>query len=330
MNDFVWLRTFFTLFSSGLLLSIPWLLLGITLSSAFLIWTDEQQWVANFPRNRLLSTLVGSALGFLLPVGQLGSIPVTRRLLLQGAPIPLAISFLIAAPTLNLFTLAMTVFRLDYQPLLIFLRVALTWLMAIVIGLAFSVYRVPHWEDKADIKAPLASIPLLRSGALIPPATENEPRKGGLVFRSGVNPVASYALSRKLQLFGRNIIEEFQEFGGMLILGTAIAAGISVWLSPSELYRWAEFNPTKQLASLLLLGLTLPIGAFNNVSLVEPLTERIWLGSLVSLLLLGSLLNLQSLMLWITTFRLRPLLYLVLLIVLLVILFSGVTNFYLT
>ena len=323
-------QQFLTLFFSGLLLAFPWLLLGITLSSAFLIWTDEQQWVANFPRNRLLSTLVGSLLGFLLPVGQLGSIPVTRRLLLQGAPIPLAISFFIAAPTLNFLTLGITILRLDFQPRLIFLRVALTWLMAIVIGLVFSVYRVPRWENPAEQTVPLAKIPLLRSGVLVPVTTKDQPRQGGLVFGSGVNPISGYSLARKLQLFGRNIIEELQEFGSVLILGTVIAAALDFWLVPEGLLRWAGYAPTEQLSVMLLMGLLLPLGAFSNLGVVTPLTEQVWLGGLLGFLLLGSLLNLQSLALWLTTFRLHPLIYLIVLIGLLVTLFSGVTNFYLT
>lgn len=129
MINLVEFNLFLDLLGSALLLSLPWLLLGIIISSTFLIWTDEQKWVANFPRNRLLSSLVGSALGFLLPLGAFGSVPLVRRLLLQGAPIPLAVSFLVAAPTLNIFAIVRVLSSRQSQYGLIFLCISCSWLM---------------------------------------------------------------------------------------------------------------------------------------------------------------------------------------------------------
>jgi uncharacterized membrane protein YraQ (UPF0718 family) len=332
MNDFVLLSQFVTLLSSALLLSLPWLLLGITLSSTFLIWTDEQKWVANFPRNRLLGSLVGSALGFLLPVGSLGSVPIARRLLLQGAPIPLAVSFLIAAPILNVLAIAEILLTLQHQPRLMFLQIALTWFVAIVFGLIFSTYRISRQAENDEESAPLINIPLLRSGALIPLKSSHESlqRTGGLIFGSGVNPIAEFSWSQKLQLFGRNIIEEFQEFGGALVLGTAIACGILLFFPQAFLIQWADQQPIAQTLMMMGLGFLMPLGAFNHQGFVVPSLDQVWLGASLGFLLLSALLNLQSLALWLITFRWRPLIYLLLLIVLFVFLFAMITNFYLT
>ena len=332
MNDFVLLRQFVTLLSSSLLLSLPWLLLGITLSSTFLIWTDEQKWVSNFPRNRLLGSLVGSALGFLLPVGSLGSVPIARRLLLQGAPIPFAISFLIAAPLLNVLAIAEILFSLHHQPRLIFLQIVLTWFMAIVFGLIFSTYRVSRQAEGDDELAPLVNIPLLRSGALIPLQSNPDPlqRSGGLIFGSGVNPIADFSWSQKLQLFGRNIIEETQEFGGILVLGTAIAAGIVLFLPQSFLLQWANQQPITQTLVTMSFGFLLPLGSFNHQGFMVPLLDQVWLGASLGFFLLSALLNLQNLALWLVTFRWRPLIYLLALLLLFVFLFAMITNFYLT
>ncbi|MEB3227936.1 MAG: permease [Synechocystis sp.] len=332
MNDFVLLGQFVTLLSSALLLSLPWLLLGITLSSTFLIWTDEQKWVANFPRNRLLGSLVGSTLGFLLPVGALGCVPIARRLLLQGAPIPFAVSFLMAAPILNVLTITDILFTQSHQPRLIFLQISLTWLMAIIFGLIFSTYRVSRQAENDEDGAPLVHIPLLRSGALIPLQAKEEPhqRQGGMIFGSGVNPIADFSWSQKLQLFGRNIIEELQEFGGVLVLGTAIAAGIVLFLPQSLLLQWADQQPITQTLVMMGFGFLMPLGSFNHQAFVVPLLDHVWLGASLGCLLLSALLNLQSLSLWLATFRWRPLLYLLGLLLLFVFAFAMITNYYLS
>lgn len=332
MINFASLHLFLNLLGGALLLSLPWLLLGIVLSSTFLIWTDEQKWIANFPRNRLLSSLVGSSLGFLLPLGALGSVPLVRRLLLQGAPIPLAISFLVAAPTLNLIAISEVLFSSQSDHGLIFLRISLTWLMAIVIGLIFSSYRLPRQRENEGEENALVNIPLLRSGALISlqSTQENSPRQGGLIFGSGVNPVADFSWPQKLYLFGRNIIEEFQEFGGILILGTAIACGINVFFPQEWLWQWAGQGPVRQTLAMMAWALLMPLGNFTYSALLAPLWEQLWWGAGLGFFLLGSLLNLQTLSLWLVTLRLRPLAYLSALTTLFVFLFAMVTNFYLT
>ena len=99
------LKYIYTLFVSNLLISLPFLLLGIVISSGLLVFVDEHQLVAKLPRTRILAVIIGSSLGFLLPFGQYGNLPIVRRLLLQGLPIPLCVSFLVASPTVNPFVI---------------------------------------------------------------------------------------------------------------------------------------------------------------------------------------------------------------------------------
>ncbi len=244
----------------------------------------------------------------------------------------MAVSFLIAAPILNVLAIAEILLTLNHQPRLMFLQIALTWFVAIVFGLIFSTYRVSRQAENDEDTAPLINIPLLRSGALIPLKSSHElfPPSGGLIFGSGVNPIADFSWSQKLHLFGRNIIEEFQEFGGALVLGTAIACGIVLFFPQAFLLQWADQQPIAQTLVMMGLGFLMPLGAFNHQAFVVPLLDQVWLGASLGFLLLSALLNLQSLVLWLVTFRWRPLIYLLLLIVLFVFLLAIITNFYLT
>ncbi len=95
------LHNAFTLFLSLLVEAIPFLLLGVLLSSFLLLVVDERNLIAKFPRNPVLGALVGSCVGFLFPVCECGNVPVARRLLLKGVSPAVSISFLLAAPTIN-------------------------------------------------------------------------------------------------------------------------------------------------------------------------------------------------------------------------------------
>ena len=95
------LNNAFTLFLSLLVEAIPFLLLGVLLSSVLLIFIDERWLLAHVPKHPVLGAFVGSCIGFLFPVCECGNVPVARRLIMQGIPLPVAIGFLIAAPTVN-------------------------------------------------------------------------------------------------------------------------------------------------------------------------------------------------------------------------------------
>ncbi len=69
----------FTLFLSLLVEAMPFLLLGVLLSSSLLFLISEKQLIAKLPKNPVLGSLVGSCIGFLLC--ESGNISVARRLL---------------------------------------------------------------------------------------------------------------------------------------------------------------------------------------------------------------------------------------------------------
>jgi hypothetical protein len=118
------LNNAFTIFLSLLVEAIPFLLLGVVLSGLLLLFIDEGKLVAAMPRNPILGAFVGSCAGFLFPVCECGNVPVARRLLMQGVPMPVAVGFLLAAPTINPVVIWSTWVAFRDQPEIVVLRVA--------------------------------------------------------------------------------------------------------------------------------------------------------------------------------------------------------------
>ena len=319
------LPTPITLFLSYLSLAWPFLLLGVVISSALMAFTDEHRWVARFPRNRLLGSLVGSGLGLLLPVGQLGCLPIVRRFLIQGAPLPLVISFGLAAPTINLVTIYLMFGPLASQPRLIFLRLLLTWFLAIVIALVFSTYR--EATPATPEAVPLSKIPLLYAGSLVAKARVTDPlqRSGNLVYESSFDPVHRWDWSLKWRLFLDNTSQELREWGGVLVVMTALAAGIQSILPQAHWIDWAT-TPVRQILVMMIWAVCFPFGSIFNAAFVVPLLEQFWSGALLAFLILGSILNLQTLGLGLIAFHWRPLLYLGLLVMQLTFIFALAVN----
>ncbi len=228
----------YTLFISHLLGSLPFLILGILVSSGLLVFIDEHQLADKLPRSRILTVIIGSSFGLLLPLGQYGNIPVIRRLLLQGVPIPLCISFLIASPTVNPFVIRNSWQLLGNHPRLLFLRILGAWLIAIMIGLVFSAYS--EKSVTLDEKTPILRTrsTLVRSGTILPFLDNSQPlhRAGNLIYEYQGTMGVSLSLWQKLSLFFDNLIREFLELGSILIIGAVISTAFKLFFPKHNLW----------------------------------------------------------------------------------------------
>jgi uncharacterized protein len=317
----------FTLFLSALIEAVPFLLLGILVSSWLLVFVDDRQFALKLPRNRILGAIFGSGLGAIVPVGQYGNIPVTRRLLLQGVPIPIAISFLVAASTVNPIVLWTTWKAFRTQPEMIFLRIMLAWVVAFVIGCIFSTYqdRLPTEEDADGIESRST---LLRSGSFLESLPQSNPlhRVGNLVYDYPTTKQhKSWKLS--LKLFVENVARESIELGSFLVIGCAIASICRAFLPQATILDWE--NPVTQILAMLLFGAVWSINSvtasFSFSIAIAPLLK----GSLIAFLLFGSIINLKTIALMLSVFRPKFVLYLLILAAQSIFLLALSVNFYL-
>ncbi|MFN5516069.1 MAG: permease [Cyanobacteriota bacterium] len=286
-----------TCFVSYLCVTLPSLLLGTLISSLLLVWTDRQRWIGRLPQNRLLGSLLGAGLGILFPLGGVGAAPVARRLLRQGAPLPVVAAFWVAAPTLNWAAVVLTLTFLAGQPKLIFLRIALTWIAALLAGLWFSLYG----------ESPTR---LLREPRVKAEDTEVDPlhQSGNLHYGSEFAPLSQRSLGEKLRLSVQALGDEFLELAGIVVLTSALAALIAVFFPLAQALTWAV-TPSQQVFLMLGLGAVFPLNGIFNVSFLVPYLETLWSGALLGFLLLGAWVNLQTLGLGLALLRGRAWLY---------------------
>ncbi|MDJ0714676.1 MAG: permease [Prochloraceae cyanobacterium] len=320
----------FTLFLSLLAGAIPFLLLGILLSSLLMVSIDKLKANIHFPRNPILGAIFGSFLGLLLPVGQYGNLPVARRLLLEGIPKAVAMSFLVAAPTLNPVTIWLTWTAFSQQPKIFFLRILFIWLIAIIIGCIFSarldrkysrqIEETKHLEDGFN---------LLRTGTFL--LVENESKSlykvGKLSYGYKQHSPNKKSFSGKLNLILDNSIRELVELGAVLVIGCAIATFIQIVFSQTQIFDLAQ-SPATRIIALLLLGIVLSIGSIGNTLFIATLSSDFTGGSVLAFLLFSSIVDLKSSVSFLWVFRLRVAIYLSIVSLLLTFLLSLAIDFY--
>jgi uncharacterized membrane protein YraQ (UPF0718 family) len=317
-----------TLFFSLLVEAIPFLLLGVLFSSLLLFFVDERKLIAAMPRNPLLAALAGSLIGCLFPVCECGNVPVARRLLMQGAPSSMAVGFLLAAPTVNpiVFWATWTAFR--DQPEIVFMRVGFSLLIATIVGWIFSVQvdlrpllqptvaravssTVTKPAAPSSKSANESASILLQSGTFIlgqpgQPLRLDDDLQGTTVIPPST---LSKPLADRLPLVLDNIISELRELGGVLVLGTAIAALIQVAIPREIILNLGQGQVTSIVAMMILawvVSICSTVDSFFALSFASTFTS----GSLLAFLVFGPMIDVKNIGLLLSIFRGRAIVYL--------------------
>ncbi len=303
----------FTLFLSLLVEAIPFLLLGVVLSSVLLIFVDERWLIARMPKNPILGALVGSCVGFIFPVCECGNVPVARRLISQGVPIHVAVGFLLAAPTVNPIVIWSTWIAFHDRPEIVVLRVVFSLLIATIVGYVFSVQ-----TDLKPILQPAIVLGMIRSQPKL--STGSSLLDGGDFMLGSLGSAPQRMTQEMMQppkrsarenfnLLLDNVVQELRELGGVLVVGSAVAAAIQT-LTPRDVIVMLGEGPILSIVVMMILAGSISIcstvDSFFALSFAAAFTN----GSLLAFLVFGPMFDLKSIGLMLSIFKPKAIFYL--------------------
>ncbi|WP_241488102.1 permease [Leucobacter japonicus] len=266
---------FVTLALSVFIESLPFVFLGILLSTAVQVWVPQRLIDRLLPRRPALRRAVLSVTGILLPVCECGNVPLARGLMLRGFSVPEAVTFLLAAPVLNPVTIITT-----YQ--------AFGWsdgiLAARIIG-GFVIANLAGW--------------LLSRSSNPATALTRE-------FRAHCEHADEHQSGSRWQRSLLGIAEETSALMPALIIGSAIAGAIQVG-APRDLLVTLGAHPLWSVLALMLLAFVIAICSSVDAFFILSLSATFLPGSIVAFLLFGAMMDVKMLALLRTTFTARTL-----------------------
>lgn len=269
------LADFVALSLSVFIESLPFVFLGILLSTVVQVWVPQSVIDRVLPRNAALRRAVLSITGVLLPVCECGNVPLARGLMLRGFTVSEAATFLLAAPVLNPVTIITTYHAFGWSDGILAAR---------IIG-GFAIANLAGWllNRSAEQSA------LLADGFRVQCAHGHEHTHQGRMQRSLVG-----------------IAEETSALMPALVIGSALAGAIQVG-APRELLIALGSHPLWSVLALMLLAFIISICSSVDAFFVLSLSATFLPGSIVAFLLFGAMMDIKMLALLRTTFTARAL-----------------------
>jgi len=289
------MNTFKTMLISIVLEALPFLLLGVIVSSLMQVYIPEQ-WIKRFiPKNPISGVLVASFLGVLFPVCECGLIPVVRRLIAKGMPLYAGVAFFLAGPIVNPVVYSATLVAFRTNPDMVYARMGLAVAVAACIGLIIYMF-----VKRDPLKDSPHSAHVQHGYAHHSHGHTHRIKKVG-----------------KLQEAIQHGGAEFFDMGKYLILGSFITALIQAFIPRSELIGIGQGEYTSHLFMIgfaYILSLCSTADAFVAASFVSTFSA----GSLLTFLVFGPMIDLKGTLMLLSAFKARFVILLIVLVAIMV------------
>lgn len=280
-----------TIFIGIFLEALPFVLLGVFLSSLLQMFVKDE-WIARWcPKNPILGVVFASCLGFLFPICECGMIPVVRRLMLKGLPAHIAVTFILSGPILNPVVFAATMMAFRSHSGITYGRMGLAFAVAVLIGLM--VYKLCR------------SNPLKRS---LQEFSLQDGSEGG------------HRHDKTWSRFFVHAGDELIEMGKYVVLGVFLTSVIQSMIPRDELLALGD-GPLSSYGLMMGFAFILSLCSTSDAFVASAFSHVLSPGPLLSFLVLGPMLDFKSLLMLFATFKPKFVISLSLLIIVLV--FTG-------
>ena len=254
-----------TVFLSILFEAIPFVLIGIFVSSAIQVLVPSSVLGRIFSANRAAGFAAALFAGAIFPVCDCATVPVAARLMKRGVPPSLAVTFLLAAPIVNPIVILSTLYAFPGYPSVAVCRVVTGLLVALLTGLLFRFLPTARPTDTGKQGAPERGC--------------RDEADGG---PSGLPALLIHAAG------------EFFEAGGYLIVGAAFS---SVWQTFVPKDAMAALGSHEMLSLFLMMAAAflLSVCSTSDAFIARAFAATVPISSVMGFLILGPMLDLKNL-----------------------------------
>jgi uncharacterized protein len=263
-------NTLINVFLGIILQAVPFLLIGVLISSAIQIFVSSGAIERRFPKNLGLGMLTAILMGFCLPVCDCASVPIFRSLVKKGVPVPVAVTFLTSTPVINPVVMLSTYYAFNGSLKIVAVRVGLGIVSSLLIGLYFA-----GWPAKGQI---------LSNGF------------DGLMCSCGcyTGDASATGAKGRLGLYIRHSKAEFFNVGKYLLIGAFISA-IFQTFGTKALFLQTESGYALSILLMMILAFLLSLCSSSDAVIARSFSSFLPTGAIMGFLVFGPMIDIKNL-----------------------------------
>ena len=267
------LNTIVNVFLGIILQAVPFLLIGVLLSSLMQTYVSDALVERYFPKSLPLGMLAAVVGGFCLPVCDCASIPIFRTLVRKGVPLPAAVTFMSVSPVINPVVILSTYYAFGGDMRIVGARVGLGLVSAVIIGLSFAIRK-----SKEGVLSGGAWSRILCSCGYFE------------------DPSAVSGARAKFQLFVRHAQAEFFGVGKYLILGTLVSSMFQTFGSGMFAQANGGGGLLLSMAIMMVMAFVLSLCSSSDAVVARSFATRFPMGAIMAFLVFGPMMDIKNAM----------------------------------
>lgn len=266
-------NTVINIFLGIILQALPFLMIGVLLSSFIQIFVPKSIIERRFPKSPGLGILAAIVGGFFLPVCDCASIPIFRSLVKKGVPVSAAVTFMTVSPIINPVVILSTYYAFNGDMSIVLSRVCMGIISSIIIGFSF--------EFKPAKKN------LLKGGTL-----------DGLMCRCGCyeDTESITTLKGKLGLFLRHSQAEFFDVGRYLIVGTFISSLFQAVSTGTFVSAQSGTALAVSIIIMMIMAFVLSLCSSSDAVVARSFVNQFPMGAIMGFLVFGPMMDIKNVM----------------------------------
>jgi uncharacterized membrane protein YraQ (UPF0718 family) len=315
------LQDFTTLALSIVVEALPFVILGALVSVIVRLFAPTERILRLLPKRPLLRRLSISLFGTFMPVCECGNVPVARGLVIRGLSVAESTTFLLAAPIINPVTLLATYQAFPLDPSIVWIRMAGGLLIANLVGGLIALYK-----DQMELVSKGFYNTLCQVGT----ADElHHHEHHDHDQHHEHHDDHDHASNRWWDRWQEGIVifrDEVSLMLKVLCLGALIAGATQVFV-PRDVLTSLGSDPFLSILAMIALAFIISICANVDAFFALAYSNTFTIGSIVAFLVFGPMIDIKMLTMMRTTYKVRLLAVITLVVTLTSILIGLVVNY---
>ncbi|WP_347489233.1 permease [Desulfoscipio sp. XC116] len=263
------MNTVINVFLGIMLQAVPFLLIGVLISSLIQVFISKDAIERKFPQKLGWGMLAAILGGFCLPVCDCASIPIFRSLVRKGVPLAAAVTFMTATPVINPVVMLSTYYAFNGNLQIVAARIGLGIIASVLTGLWFAIRP---------------------SGARVLPSGFD-----GIMCSCGCYEGAENitTFGGKLSLFIRHSQAEFFNVGKYLMIGAFVASVLQTTITKA-IYLQNSADFAVSLLVMMLMAFSLSLCSSSDAIIARSFASRFPLEAVMGFLVFGPMLDIKN------------------------------------